>query len=359
MANNKHLLILPSEHIDKEENNKGLNKLFNVFWFIFVGLFSVIENAILGVCLCCTIVGIPAGITCFKIMPLILKPAGRRVQLNFKSHPVLNTFAFIFGGLLNYLILNVLGIILCITVVGIPLGRQLFKLARFYLAPFGCEIHLDGTLTDKKDTIYDFRLLMTNIRNNPNKNVKMDNGEVLPASKAIAALGSSMDAKEIGKFDRGMKSVKRLDRLGGFIDSLPVMIADVFKTVLLLTVFIFVALIVITYIQMALGRIPSGNVFAAMFGEQNNLMFVGLHAVMTLAVILVLIVDIKAFIDLSNLQKLHKKYFIPLTTYFPNQTKLPTSSKTRKETVEYWEGLVEKTRSVYRSYNPVTTNKGE
>ena len=161
----KKFSILENKNVDQKEDNKGLNKVFNVFWFIFVGLFSAIENAILGVVLCCTIIGIPAGITCFKIIPLLLKPAGRRVQLNYGKHPVLNTFAFIFGGVENYIIYCILGAIFCITIIGIPLGRQLFKIGKYYLAPYGCEIHLDGTYTEKRDTVYDMRLTFNNLFN--------------------------------------------------------------------------------------------------------------------------------------------------------------------------------------------------
>ncbi|MBR2365193.1 MAG: hypothetical protein IKA79_08320 [Lentisphaeria bacterium] len=44
------------------------------------------------------------------------------------------------GGLVTAVITTIYGCIFCITVIGIPLGLQLFKVAKLYLSPFGAEI---------------------------------------------------------------------------------------------------------------------------------------------------------------------------------------------------------------------------
>ena len=53
---------------------------------------------------------------------------------------VLNILWFIFGGFLVSLAYILGGILLCITIIGIPFGIQCFKLSLLGMAPFGREI---------------------------------------------------------------------------------------------------------------------------------------------------------------------------------------------------------------------------
>ena len=52
-----------------------------------------------------------------------------------------NIIFFIFGGFLIALGYVLGGILLCLTIIGIPFGIQCFKLAGGVLAPFGREVH--------------------------------------------------------------------------------------------------------------------------------------------------------------------------------------------------------------------------
>lgn len=52
-----------------------------------------------------------------------------------------NLIFFVFGGFLIFLGYVLGGILLCLTIIGIPLGFQCFKLAGAVLAPFGREIY--------------------------------------------------------------------------------------------------------------------------------------------------------------------------------------------------------------------------
>ncbi len=54
---------------------------------------------------------------------------------------LLNILWFLLGGFLVSLAYILGGIILCITIIGIPFGIQCFKLSLLGLAPFGREIH--------------------------------------------------------------------------------------------------------------------------------------------------------------------------------------------------------------------------
>ncbi len=51
-----------------------------------------------------------------------------------------NIFWLIFGGLLIALIYYIVGLLMCITLIGIPFGLQLFKFGTYSLWPFGHEL---------------------------------------------------------------------------------------------------------------------------------------------------------------------------------------------------------------------------
>lgn len=51
-----------------------------------------------------------------------------------------NFLWIIFGGLATSLMWAFYGILFCITIIGIPFGKQFFKLAKLSLMPFGAKI---------------------------------------------------------------------------------------------------------------------------------------------------------------------------------------------------------------------------
>ncbi|MBQ7760545.1 MAG: hypothetical protein IJ400_00680 [Clostridia bacterium] len=143
--------------------------IFNVVWALTVGLASAISSGITGIALCITIIGIPLGLQHFKFVKLIFAPAGKVVALKYNEHPVLNTLWLIFGGFELFTVYMVLVVIFAITIVGIPIAKQLYKIACFYAAPFGCEIVKENEYTSTKNTRHDFNLLEKRICANPNK----------------------------------------------------------------------------------------------------------------------------------------------------------------------------------------------
>lgn len=146
---------------------KFLNVLFNVFWVLIVGLVSAISSGLLGVACCVTIIGIPLGLQYFKFVKLVFAPAGKIVVTKYSRHPVMNTFWLVFGGFLAVIIYFVIALLLCVTIVGIPLAKQLFKIMKFMCAPFGSEILKDGEYSKKKNLTYDMKLLNRHICANP------------------------------------------------------------------------------------------------------------------------------------------------------------------------------------------------
>lgn len=117
-----------------------MKTLGNILWFLFFGLWSAVVWFVLGLLWCVTIIGIPFGLQAFKIAALVLWPFGKNVCSDFGKHLIANIIWIIFGGLELALGYVVGGVICCITVVGIPFGKQCFKLATLSLSPFGARV---------------------------------------------------------------------------------------------------------------------------------------------------------------------------------------------------------------------------
>jgi uncharacterized membrane protein YccF (DUF307 family) len=113
----------------------------NLIWLIFGGLLAALGYLIGGLVLCITIVGIPWGLQCFKLAGLVLWPFGKRVISDSQNAGCLSMFCniiwILFGGWYTALVHLVMGLILCITIIGIPWGKQHFKLIEISLMPFG------------------------------------------------------------------------------------------------------------------------------------------------------------------------------------------------------------------------------
>lgn len=112
----------------------------NVLWFLFSGLGMWLAWGVLGIIWCITIIGIPFGKQCFKFASLAIWPFGRNAEKNFGSHPIANVIWIIFGGLFLSISFAFVGLIWCITIIGIPFGKQCFKFAGLALSPFGATI---------------------------------------------------------------------------------------------------------------------------------------------------------------------------------------------------------------------------
>jgi uncharacterized membrane protein YccF (DUF307 family) len=115
--------------------------LGNLIWLVFGGFEIFLEYMVAGLILCVTIVGIPFGLQAFKLGILALWPFGQTIQYKEYAPGCLSTFMnviwFIFGGIIISLTHLFFGIILCLTIVGIPWGKQHFKMTSLALAPFG------------------------------------------------------------------------------------------------------------------------------------------------------------------------------------------------------------------------------
>ena len=115
--------------------------LGNIIWLIFGGLLSGLGWILAGALWCVTIIGIPVGLQCFKLAQLSFAPFGREVIYEGGAPSfIINVIWFILSGLALALGNFLLGCLLCVTIIGIPFGKQFFKIAKLALAPFGAVV---------------------------------------------------------------------------------------------------------------------------------------------------------------------------------------------------------------------------
>ena len=115
--------------------------LGNLLWFVLGGFESGLCWLLAGIFWCLTIVGIPIGRQCFKFVGLSFFPFGKEVCTGGGTISFLaNLFWIVFSGIPLAAVNAALGIFWCLTIVGIPFGKQFFKLAKLSLTPFGTEV---------------------------------------------------------------------------------------------------------------------------------------------------------------------------------------------------------------------------
>lgn len=120
------------------------NLLGNIIWWIFGGLATAAEYFSVGLTLCVTIIGIPFGLQCFKLGLLMLFPFGSKAEItNDRALSCLGNALWFIPGVIIALTHLLFGIILCITIIGIPWGTKHFKLAKVALSPFGRNIEIN------------------------------------------------------------------------------------------------------------------------------------------------------------------------------------------------------------------------
>src|SRR5690606_10335396 len=106
--------------------------LGNLIWLIFGGIAICLEYMIAGVIMLLTIIGIPWGLQCFKLGILALWPFGQEVRETRQATGCLNTILNIIwilvGGIWITLTHLAFGILLAITIIGLPFANQHFKL---------------------------------------------------------------------------------------------------------------------------------------------------------------------------------------------------------------------------------------
>ena len=114
--------------------------VLNVLWLLLSGLWLAIGYAAAGLVMCVLIVTIPFGVASFRLAGYVLWPFGRTVVRRpgaGAATAVGNVIWFVLAGFWIAAAHLVLGLLLCLTIIGIPLGLGNFKLAAVAVAPLG------------------------------------------------------------------------------------------------------------------------------------------------------------------------------------------------------------------------------
>jgi uncharacterized membrane protein YccF (DUF307 family) len=117
--------------------------ILNLIWLVLCGIWLAIAYLLAGIVACLLIITIPFGIAAFRIANYVLWPFGRttvpREDAGVGSLIGNILWIILFGWwlALGHLIT---GVVLCLTIIGIPLGLANFKLIPISLLPLGVRI---------------------------------------------------------------------------------------------------------------------------------------------------------------------------------------------------------------------------
>ena len=120
-----------------------MKSLLNIVWLVLCGLWMAIAYVFFGIIACILIITIPFGLASFRIANYALWPFGRTIVRRGDAGAASalgNLVWMIFGGIWLALGHIITGMLLCITIVGIPLGVANFKMVPISLTPLGREI---------------------------------------------------------------------------------------------------------------------------------------------------------------------------------------------------------------------------
>lgn len=118
--------------------------LGNILWFLLGGFIVSIYYFIVGLLFCITIIGIPFGLQLIKLAGFALWPFGHNIEPDTNDGGclsiIMNVIWILLGGIEIAMLHLTFGVVLCITIIGIPFGIQHFKMALLALIPFGKRI---------------------------------------------------------------------------------------------------------------------------------------------------------------------------------------------------------------------------
>jgi uncharacterized membrane protein YccF (DUF307 family) len=124
-------------------DTQAMRFLLNLIWLLLAGIWMAIAYIIAGIICCILIITIPFGIAAFRIAGYALWPFGRTVEKRRDAGVasfVGNVIWLIFAGIWLALGHIATGILLCVTIIGVPLGIANFKMIPISLMPLGREI---------------------------------------------------------------------------------------------------------------------------------------------------------------------------------------------------------------------------
>lgn len=117
--------------------------LLNVIWLILCGWWMAILYLLAGIICFILIITIPFGIAAFRIASYVLWPFGRSIEVRREAG-----IGSVIGNIIWIILIGwwlaighlTSGIVLCLTIIGIPLGLANFKMVPISLIPLGVRI---------------------------------------------------------------------------------------------------------------------------------------------------------------------------------------------------------------------------
>ena len=120
----------------------------NVIWLVVFGVWLGVGYLLAGLLACLTLIGIPFGLQSFKLAGFVMWPFGRQLREGTGhrfSKGVLNIIWIVIGGVWLALAHLLLGVLACLTVIGIPFGLKNFAMAKLALFPFDSAVGPTGS----------------------------------------------------------------------------------------------------------------------------------------------------------------------------------------------------------------------
>ena len=120
-----------------------LRTILNVIWLVLEGIWMAIAYALAGLVAFVLIITIPFGIAAFRIAGYVLWPFGRTIERRPNAG-----VASLIGNIIWVILFGwwlaighlIAGVLLCLTIIGIPLGLASFKIIPITLLPLGVRI---------------------------------------------------------------------------------------------------------------------------------------------------------------------------------------------------------------------------
>src|ERR1700745_3004196 len=126
-----------------EQGGTVVRAILNVIWLVLCGVWMAICYVLAGLVCFVLIITIPFGIAAFRIAGYVLWPFGRTIDRRPTAglgSLIGNILSIIFFGLELALAHLVTGALLCLTIIGIPLGLANFKIIPISLVPLGVRV---------------------------------------------------------------------------------------------------------------------------------------------------------------------------------------------------------------------------
>ena len=120
-----------------------LRAILNVIWLVLEGIWMAIAYVLAGLVAFVLIITIPFGIAAFRIAGYVLWPFGRTIERRPEAG-----VASLIGNIIWVILFGwwlaighlIAGVLLCLTIIGIPLGLASFKIIPVTLVPLGVRI---------------------------------------------------------------------------------------------------------------------------------------------------------------------------------------------------------------------------